>query len=118
MIDFKPRPFVPFVNITPINSNGVTIVDLGELHDPEGTNEGADVHSSFLPPTSVNAAVQRSHGMGEGVEGNAQEIVETGSDGSTGDTSSSQGEPNNSEEPLRSSQVSKAKEHQSIVFEI
>ena len=120
MIDFKLRPFVPFVpfvNITPINPNVLMIVDLGELHDPECTNEGAEVHSSFLPPTSVNA-VRCSHGMEEGVEENAQGIGETGLDGSAGDTSSSQGEPNNSEELLCSSRVSKAKEHQRTVSDM
>jgi hypothetical protein len=115
MINFRPRPFIRF---TPIES-GITFVDLGELH--EDASHGVEVprdRSTSLPPISA----PRLHNMGEGRHGslppmtptsnleaeeNAQGVREIGSDGS--DTTSSQGEPDNSEVPLRNSQVSKAK---------
>lgn len=131
MIGFKPRPFV---NITPINSPGITVVDLGELH--EGAREGVEVpRSSSLPPVSVS----RSHGMGGGRhaslppmtpatisgkitsrmpifdEEEVQEVLETSSDESTGYATSSQRGPEGASgevpevPPLRNSQVSKAK---------
>ena len=52
MIPNKPRMFF---NITPINLNGVTVVDLGEMD--EGLEETRD---SSLPPVSLTRA-QHEH---------------------------------------------------------
>ena len=120
----------PFINCTPINSTGITIVDLGELH--EGVSDGVEVpRSSSVPPISL----LRPHGVGEdrhgslppmtqtaissrmsnfAVEEDAQGVGETDSYGSNALAG-----PSSHREPedggtLRSSQVSKAKEDHSI----
>ncbi len=127
MIGFRPHTFI---NITPINPTGIMIVDLGEL--PEGASENGEVpRPSSVPPISL----PRSHGLGEVRHGSlppmsptiiskkktshkSNFVVEecaqgTGSDGSAGDTNL-QGEPEDSEVPLRNSQVSKVKEDHSV----
>lgn len=130
-INLEPHSFL---NITPIQSSRITIVDLGELH--EGGSEGPEV-PYLLPQPPILA--QHSHGIGRrrhrslpaitlttpttmtttkniaprmsnfAVEENAQEGEETSSDVSEGDATFSQGEPEDGEMPLRNSQVSKAK---------
>jgi hypothetical protein len=119
MNNFRP---CPFINFTPIES-GITFVDLGrQLH--EDASQGVEVprdRSISLPP--ISAPRLHSTGGRHGslppmtptsileVEENAQGVRETRSDRSAEleDTTSSQGEPDNSEVPLRNSQVSKAK---------
>ena len=133
MIGFKPHSFT---NFTPINSTGITVVDLGELH--EGASEGVEVACSSRLPSLPPISVPRSHGTGVGRHGSlppttpaaiprkikfrmpnfdveeVQETLETYSDcsGSVGDATS-QGEPEGgevSEVPLRGSVVRQSKD--------